>query len=305
MREAHEFREVKTSAPRQRITDREELADYQMGKRRAFEDMLRRNRIHVGTWLNYAAWEQSQDEIPRARSIYERALDVDPRNPTIYLKYLEMEMKHRNINRARNLFDRVVAILPRLDQFWLKYTYMEEMLGNVNGARQIFERWMQWHPDESAWMAYAKMEMRYGEIDRARAVYHRFVQAHPEPKNWLKWIKFEEEHQNIDKVREIFDQALQFLGDEHLNQKLVIAFAKFETRQREYERARAIYKYALERLPKDKSEALYKQYTQFEKQFGDQNDIEQVVFAKRRALYEQVSHRYKIQLFYLLFLANS
>lgn len=29
----------------------------------------------------------------RARSIYERALDVDHRNITIWLKYAEMEMK--------------------------------------------------------------------------------------------------------------------------------------------------------------------------------------------------------------------
>ncbi|RKP09089.1 hypothetical protein THASP1DRAFT_34492 [Thamnocephalis sphaerospora] len=287
MREAHEFREVAIAAPRQKITDKEELAEYQMDKRRSFEDMLRRNRIHVGTWLNYAAWEQSQDEITRARSIYERALDVDARNVTVYLKYLEMEMKNRNVNRARNLFDRVVALLPRVDQFWLKFTYMEEMLGNVNGARQIFERWMQWQPEEPAWMAYAKMEMRYGEVDRARAVYQRFVQVHPDPKNWLKWVRFEEEQNNIEQVREIFDQAFQFLGDDHMDQKLVIAFAKFESKQREYERARAIFKYALERLPKHKSEALYKQYTQFEKRFGDKDDIETVVMAKRRGQYEQ------------------
>ncbi|KAI9594755.1 hypothetical protein BDF19DRAFT_471519 [Syncephalis fuscata] len=287
MREAHEFREVAVAAPRQKITDREELNEYRMQKRKAFEDMVRRNRIHIGTWLNYAAWEQSQEEITRARSIYERALEIDPRNIALYLKYTEMEMKHRNINRARNLFDRVVSLLPRVDQFWLKYTYMEEMLGNVNGARQIFERWMQWQPEEPAWMAYAKMEMRYEEEDRARAIYRRFVQVHPVTKNWLKWVKFEEDLSNVDQVREIFDNAFQFLGDDHMDQKLVIAFAKFETKQREYERARSIYKYALERMPKSKSEALYKQYTQFEKRFGDQDEIENVVIAKRRAQYEE------------------
>jgi crooked neck len=65
MREAHEFREIAVAAPRQKITDREELNEYRMQKRKGFEDMVRRNRIHIGTWLNYAAWEQSQEEIPR------------------------------------------------------------------------------------------------------------------------------------------------------------------------------------------------------------------------------------------------
>lgn len=69
----------------------------------------------------------------RARSIYERALDVDHRNITLWLKYTELEMRNRQVNHARNLWDRAVTILPRANQFWYKYTYMEEMLGNIAG----------------------------------------------------------------------------------------------------------------------------------------------------------------------------
>lgn len=67
------------------------------------------------------------------RSIYERALDVDHRNITLWLKYTEMEMRNRQVNHARNLWDRAVTILPRANQFWYKYTYMEEMLENIAG----------------------------------------------------------------------------------------------------------------------------------------------------------------------------
>lgn len=96
----------------------------------------------------------------RARSVYERTLDCDPRNQAVWLKYVEMEMRHKNVNHARNIFDRAVAILPRVDMFWYKFTYMEEMLDNVGGARQVFERWMQWEPSEEGWMAYVKFEQR-------------------------------------------------------------------------------------------------------------------------------------------------
>lgn len=54
----------------------------------------------------------------RARSIYERALDVDHRNITLWLKYAEMEMKNRQVNHARNIWDRAITILPRVNQFW-------------------------------------------------------------------------------------------------------------------------------------------------------------------------------------------
>lgn len=54
----------------------------------------------------------------RARSIYERALDVDHRNVTLWLKYAEIEMKSRQVNHARNIWDRAITILPRVNQFW-------------------------------------------------------------------------------------------------------------------------------------------------------------------------------------------
>lgn len=38
----------------------------------------------IGNWLKYAQWEESQKQIQRARSIYERALDVDHRNVTLW-----------------------------------------------------------------------------------------------------------------------------------------------------------------------------------------------------------------------------
>ncbi|EPY73300.1 hypothetical protein CB1_016594007 [Camelus ferus] len=117
----------------------------------------------------------SKSCISRARSIYERALDVDYRNITLWLKYAEMEMKNRQVNHARNIWDRAITTLPRVNQFWYKYTYMEEMLGNVAGARQVFERWMEWQPEEQAWHSYINFELRYKEVDRARAIYERYI----------------------------------------------------------------------------------------------------------------------------------
>ena len=88
-------------------------------------------------WIKYARWEETQQQFERARSVYERAIDVDHRNIPVWLKYAEMEMRHKQINHARNIWDRAVTFLPQADQFWYKYTYMEEMLGNVPGARQV------------------------------------------------------------------------------------------------------------------------------------------------------------------------
>lgn len=279
--------EILPPPPKQKISDPAELADYQLRRRKQFEDNIRKNRTVISNWLKYAQWEESQKEIQRARSIYERALDVDHRNVTIWLKYAEMEMRNRQVNHARNLWDRAVTILPRVNQFWYKYTYMEEMLENVPGARAVFERWMEWQPDEQAWQTYINFELRYKEIDRARYIYERFVITHPEVKNWTKYARFEENHNFIISARKIFERAVEFFGDDHLDEKLYIAFARFEENQKEHDRARVIYKYALDHIPKDQTKELYKAYTIHEKKYGDRSGIEDVIVSKRKFQYEQ------------------
>ena len=67
---------------------------------------------------------------------------------------------------------------------------------------------------------------------------------------------------------------------------------------KEYERARGIYKFGLEKLAKPKSLNLCKliekilfldnDYTLFEKQHGEKESIENVIVGKRRIKYEEV-----------------
>lgn len=219
-----------------------------------------------------------------------------------------MELKGRNVQHSRNLFDRAVTLLPRVDQLWYKYVYLEELLQNVPGARQVFERWMQWEPDDKAWQAYIKLEQRYNELDRASSIYERWVAIRPEPRVWVKWGKFEEERGKLDKAREVFQTALEFFGDDEEQvekaQAVFNSFAKMETRLKEYERARVIYKvrlspsilavvlielrlqFALSRLPRSKSASLYTAYTKFEKQHGSRSALESTVLGKRRIQYE-------------------
>ncbi|XP_060604882.1 crooked neck-like protein 1 [Ruditapes philippinarum] len=288
LREAKERElELVPPPPKQKISDPDELQAYRLRQRKMFEDNIRKNRGMMTNWIKYAAWEESQKEIQRARSVHERALDVDHRNITVWLKYAEMEMRCRQINHARNIWDRAVTVLPRANQFWYKYTYMEEMLGNIAGCRQVFERWMEWEPEEQAWHSYINFELRYKELDRARMIYERFVIVHPEVKNWIKYAKFEEKNSYINSARSIYERAVEYFGEDNMDEKLIISFAKFEEGQKEHERARVIYKYALDHLPKEKCQEIYKNYTIHEKKFGSRAAIEDVIVSKRRFQYEE------------------
>lgn len=199
LREASERSDLAPKPIRQKITDVEESGELKQAKRKGFEDAIRRNRTSIGTWLKYAGWEEQMREFARARSIYERVLEIEPRNVVIWLKYAEMEMKNRNVDLARNVWNRAVTLLPYVEQFWYKYAYFEEMLGNVVGARQIFERWMEWEPKEAVWSSYVKLERRYKEYDRVRHIFERLVYLYPISKNWIKYAKFEEEVHELGK----------------------------------------------------------------------------------------------------------
>ncbi|KAG5635885.1 hypothetical protein H0H81_009766 [Sphagnurus paluster] len=307
LREAQGRKETAFQAPKQRVEDFEELHEYRGRKRKEFEERIRRTRGSIKEWLQYANWEvrrsvyfprnfikfmsqASQNELVRSRSIFERALDVDPSNVQLWLSYTEMELKSRNVQHARNLFDRAVTLLPRVDQLWYKYVYLEELLQNIPGARQVFERWMQWEPDNKAWHAYTKFEERYQEMGRASTIYERWIATRPEVQVWIKWAKFEEQRGRVDKAREVFQTALDFFGNdaEQIDKAQTVfgAFAKMETRLNEHDRARVIYKFALDRLPRSNSANLYASYTKFEKQHGTQATLEDTVLGKRRIQYE-------------------
>lgn len=246
--------------------------------------------MNVGQWMRYAQWELDQQEFARARSVFERALDVDSTQVPLWIRYIKSELKTRNVNHARNLLDRAVTILPRIDKLWFTYVQVEEALLNIPGCRQVFERWMAWRPDAPGWLAYIGMEKRYKEYDRARDVFQRFTVVHPEPENWIKWAHFEEELGSAENVREVYTLGVDTLaaaGEEFLDERILDSWAKWEARQKEWERARAIYQYGLERLAKSRSRILYNSYTAFTKQYGDKDGIEDVILSKRRVKYEE------------------
>ena len=133
---------------------------------------------------------------------------------------------------------------------------------------------------------YFNFTCRYKEIDRARELFERFVICHPEVKNWIKYANFEQRHGFINSCRTIYERGVEFFGDEYMDEKLFIAFAQFEESQKEHDRARGIYKYALDKMSKDKTAELYKAYTIHEKKFGEKVGIENVIMKKRKLQYE-------------------
>ena len=170
-------------------------------------------------------------------------LELDYKNPTIWLRYAELEMKSGFLARARNVWDRAVTLLPRVDALWYKYVAMEEVLGNAANARSLYERWMTWEPDAAAWQTYANFEGRAGgagAAERARGVYERYLACHPSEAAYIKVAKWEARASQRALARRVFERALDELREAERTQALYAAFAAFEEDCGEHDRARAI-----------------------------------------------------------------
>ncbi|KAK6202767.1 cell cycle control protein [Scheffersomyces amazonensis] len=304
LKDAFDIREKPLERPAQSIQDLDELRSFQLKKRKEYEQQLNKNRLNFGQWIRYAKWELNHNrDFPRARSIFERALDVNVQHIPFWIQYIQLELSHKNINHARNLLDRATTTLPRVNKFWFLYVQTEETLKNYKMVRILFERWLEWHPDSSAWDAYIGFERRYDEFDNARNIFSRYVIEHPGSDTWLKWIEFEIHEvssitENIINVRRVFeisaDSILTNKSSKSNDEKfplIISQWAEWEISVKEYERARAIYNIILDtskvKLSTFQRNEILKNFSDFEKNHGNKDSIQSTIIQKRLIKYEQ------------------
>jgi crooked neck len=150
---------------------------------------------------------------------------------------------------------------------------MEEILSNYTKVREIFESWMTWNPKDTAWLAYLKFEEKMGSIQNWRNLLERFVYIYPNIGDqeamdaigrYMKAAKFEEKVNERKRARSYNERALTDFGEAALKEDFFVAFCRFEIKWKEFERARVLFKYALDRIPKGRAVRLYNAFIKFE-----------------------------------------
>ena len=271
--------------PLQHLIGQDEVAGYKEKKRKEFEEQIRRQRFHIGLWIRYAEWEAMLQEFRRARSVYERALDVSPYAPSLWMRYVEFEMKNKFVNHARNLFERATTVMPRVDQFWYKYIYMEEILGNYAKAREVLGKWVDWNPIAEAWISYASFETRLGENEKARMVMFNFLDKNPKVENYMRVAKFEEKGNRLGSARQVCERAFKEIGEEALNEDFLIYWAKLEEKLKEIDRVGQIYEMGIARLKDAQMMKLKVEYMKFQAKHGKEKDTHKIILDDRKSEY--------------------
>lgn len=299
---ANQLRQSTFKRPKQTIQDLDELKSYQLTKRKEFEQQLNKNRLNFGQWMRYAKWElEHNHDFKRARSIMERALEVNVQHVPFWVRYIEIELLHKNINHARNLLDRAVTILPRTDKLWFMYVQTEESLANYRGVRSVFERWITWKPPREVWDSYIAFEQRYDEYENMRNIYMRYIVEFPgQSEIWHRWAVFEvtvppSDSVHIARIRGIFESGIDQLAqdgnikeDANLPSFLKL-WTEWEVSVREIEKARAIYKTILDLnlLSKQQQARVFEDFSEFERKYGGIGDTDSTLRLKRILQYEK------------------
>lgn len=92
---------------------------------------------------------------------------------------------------------------------------------------------------------------------------------------------------NLLEARQVYEKALQTLQEDVYQPEYFLDFSGMEIEAGEIARAREIYKYALDHVPRHAAEDLFKKYMAFEKSYGDRNTIDTVILKKRRYEFEE------------------
>lgn len=93
-----------------------------------------------------------------------------------------------------------------------------------------------------------KFEERLGEFENCREILKDYIDLNPSLRAYMKAAKFEQKRGSKDKARRFYERAFVELGELAIDADFIQQFCDFETKAKEYERARVLYKFGLDKL---------------------------------------------------------
>jgi crooked neck len=144
-------------------------------------------------WIMAAKFELRRKKLDAFRKIMGLAIGLAPK-PKIFDAYIEVESQLVNVDRCRSLYEKSLELNPRDCESWVKYAELEKDLGETERGRAIFEMAIEQPAldmPESLWKAYIDFEISIGNRVEARALYERLLEKTEHVKVWMSFAKFE------------------------------------------------------------------------------------------------------------------
>ena len=209
----------------------------------------------------YTAWAAMEykkaSDVRRARELFEKALQVNPKCSAAWLQLGVMEADKENWDRAQECFESALKYDQRNSRILQAYALMETKRpdGSSRTAIELFERALKVKPrDAGALQAYALFVAKLGDVDTARDLLHRGTTANKRHAPvWQAWGVLETRYGNADDARDIFQQGIWACAQSGGGQsggrrcaRLWQAWGVLESREGDYAAARRCFGRALD-----------------------------------------------------------
>ena len=237
----------------------------------------------------YTAWAAMEykkaSDVRRARELFEKALEVDPKCSAAWLQLGVMEADKENWERAQECFESALKNDQRNARILQAYAIMETKRpdGSSRTAIELFERALKVKPrDAGVLQAYALYVAKLGDTDTARDLLHRGTTVNKRHAPvWQAWGVLETRYGNADDARDIFQQGIWACAQSGGGQsggrrcaRLWQAWGVLEAREGDYAAARRCFGRALD--ADNFNVAAVTAWTQMEEELGNIRDARMI-----------------------------
>lgn len=178
---------------------------------RGLAAMGRRPSSHV-----YSAWASLEykkaGDPRRARELFDKAIEADPRCSAAFLQLGCMESDRGNHDRAKECFEKVLEFDQRNSRVLQAYAIMETKRpgGNSRDAIDLFERALGAKPrDAGVLQAYGLYVSKLGDVDAARDLLRRATKVDKKhAPAWQAWGVLETRYGSPEDARDVFQQGI-------------------------------------------------------------------------------------------------
>jgi len=159
--------------------------------------------------------DDSDKSIKKARELYRKALEVDPRCSAAYLQLGVMENECGNYDDARDCFETVLEFDQRNSRVLQAYAIMESRRlprEDVDSRKvlDLFERALKVNPrDAGVYQAYALYVVEWGDVESARDLLRKGTEVNKRhAPAWQAWGVLETRYSTAQLARDVFQQGI-------------------------------------------------------------------------------------------------
>lgn len=142
-------------------------------------------------WEQYALFEVRRQNVDQARKILGAGIGVMPK-PKTFKAYIELEMRLVEIDRCRKLYQKFLEFDPADSTVWIRFAELESGLGDDERARALYElavNQTELEMPELVWKSYINFEEGHEEWDAARQLYERLLERTGHVKVWVTFAQ--------------------------------------------------------------------------------------------------------------------